>query len=116
MKNIIHLYVTDYTYDPFGRYEEDGEGNGEVFRTKYLMPVLNRGDIAYVHLDGINDEYGSSFIVEAFANLIRKENMSYDDVKNRVKLVSRHQDWIDEIDDYIREARNDVACGRLSAL
>ncbi|MDC9508971.1 STAS-like domain-containing protein [Pseudoalteromonas sp. Angola-4] len=97
----ILIKVRDYTLEPFGRYETDGEGNGEEFRKKYILPALRGGDDVLVDLDGINDGYGSSFIVEAFANLIRKENFSYAEIKTRLKFKSTNTKWIKEIESYI---------------
>lgn len=96
--------VSDYTLDPLGRYPEDGPGNGEDFRKNYLLPPLKDGETVDVYLDGINDEYGSSFIVEAFANLIRIERLDPKFVKAHLNLISKHDDWKVEILDYIEEA------------
>lgn len=97
----ILIKVRDYTLEPFGRYETDGEGNGEEFRKKFILPALKSGDDVLIDLDGINDGYGSSFIVEAFANLIRKENFSYAEIKTRLKFKSTNTKWIKEIESYI---------------
>jgi hypothetical protein len=107
MIDIIKLNVSDYSKDPFGRYLSDGEGNGEEYRKKFLVPELKKGNSLIINLDGINDEYGSSFLVEAFANLIRKEGFEYNDIKNRVKFVSENKDWLEEIDYYLEEVKKE---------
>ncbi|PSU54577.1 STAS-like domain-containing protein [Photobacterium phosphoreum] len=103
----ITLNVTDYTTEPYGRYKADGPGNGEEFRADYIMPKFNslkKNELLLINLDGIEDEYGSSFVVEAFANLIRKENISYDKIKSKIQFQSTHNEWVSEINDYIQEA------------
>ena len=60
----------DYTQYPGGRYPNDGEGNGESFRAKFLVPVLDAGDRAEIILDGTQG-YPSSFLEEAFGGLVR---------------------------------------------
>ncbi|EGR2225735.1 STAS-like domain-containing protein [Vibrio parahaemolyticus] len=104
---IDYLAVTDYTTEPYGRYFEDGHGNGEEFRTQYILPRLKNCDKLVINLDGVEDEYGSSFIVEAFANLIRKENMTYTDLKMKITFESSNDEWKAEIDRYMREARDE---------
>lgn len=106
MKKILN--VKDYTLEPFGRYEIDGEGNGEEYRKKYIVPELKSGNDLEINLDGINDEYGSSFLVEAFANVIRKEGFSYEEFIDRVKFVSVHDDWLEDLNSFIEEARVDT--------
>ncbi|ELK8498922.1 STAS-like domain-containing protein [Vibrio alginolyticus] len=104
---IDYLAVTDYTTEPYGRYFGDGDGNGEEFRKVYILPRLKNCDKLVINLDGVEDEYGSSFIVEAFANLIRKENMAYTDLKTKIVFESSNDDWKTEIDRYMREARDE---------
>lgn len=99
------LKVKDYTLEPFGRYVIDGEGNGEEYRKSYIIPELEKGNDLIIELDGINDEYGSSFLVEAFANIIRKEGYSYEEFKKRITFKSVHSDWLEELDYFIEEAR-----------
>ena len=101
----VTLRVKDYTLEPFGRYETDGEGNGEVFRKEYILPELKKGNDIIIDLDGVNDGYGSSFLVEAFANLIRKEEFTYGEIKRRIKFESKNEHWLKEIDSYLDAAR-----------
>ena len=106
MKKILH--VKNYTLEPFGRYEIDGEGNGEEYRKKYIVPELKEGNTLEIHLDGINYEYGSSFLVEAFANIIRKEGFSYDEFMEKIQFKSVHEDWLEDLYSFIEEARIDT--------
>jgi len=100
----MHLKVSDYTMEPFGRYPSDGEGNGETYRKNILIPALNKGLSLVIHLDGVSDEYGSSFLVEAFANLIRKDRYSYSEIKDKIEFVSHDKNLIEEIKYYLSEA------------
>lgn len=104
----IELKVSNYTKDPFGRYLTDGPGNGTEYRRSFILPELRKGNDIVIDLDGIHDEYGSSFIVEAFANLIRKEGYSYEEISSRISFRSENQEWIDEINYYIEEAKTET--------
>lgn len=102
------LYVKDFTKDAYNRYEDDGDGSGEEYRKKFLVPALNEFDSVIVNLDGVNDEYGSSFQVEAFANLIRKSNFKFEDLKKRLTIESDKTSWVDEVWTFIEEAKRDT--------
>jgi hypothetical protein len=110
------LKVCEFTMDAYNRYIDDGEGSGEEYRKKYLVPSLNTYDKVEVCLDGINDEYGSSFQVEAFANLIRKDNFSIEFLKKNLFLISQNQNWVKEIWGFIEEANRDVAFSKFKNL
>ncbi|MEC8904544.1 MAG: STAS-like domain-containing protein [Pseudomonadota bacterium] len=101
------LNVSEFTKDAFNRFIEDGDGSGEEFRIKVLSPALKQNDKVTVNLDGIHDEYGSSFLVEAFANLIRKSGFSYEELKQKLELRSENLRWPKEIWRYIDEAKKD---------
>jgi hypothetical protein len=61
----------DFSKLPGGRYPSDGDGNGEDFREKFLVPVLDNNGTAAIILDGTRG-YPSSFLEEAFGGLVRK--------------------------------------------
>lgn len=65
---------TEFSAYPSGRFPSDGDHNGEVFREKFLAPALNRAvaqnTVVVVDIDGVRS-FGSSFLEEAFAGLIR---------------------------------------------
>ncbi|MEZ8437599.1 DUF4325 domain-containing protein [Vibrio splendidus] len=106
------LRVTDYTREPFGRYIDDGDGNGEEFRTQYIVPrlkLLEGSEVLVIDLDGVEDGYGSSFVVEAFANLIREEGYTYEYLTLNLDFRSTHKEWIKEINDYMLEANLEVS-------
>ncbi len=67
--------ATEFSPYPSGRFPTDGQYNGELFRTRWLVPALRRastGDsnVVVVDIDGVRS-FGSSFLEEAFAGLIR---------------------------------------------
>lgn len=104
----ITLNVSDFTKEAFNRYIDDGEGSGEEFRIKHIVPNLALHDLVIINLDGIDDEYGSSFLSEAFANLIRKENFSYETLNSKLQFKSNNTDWLKEVNRFILEAKKDV--------
>ena len=108
MKSKVCIHVCNYSKEPFGRYSTDGDGNGETFRKEYILPALKEAEVVEIYLDGVNDEYGSSFLVEAFANLIRKEGLSADDMSRRIIFKSSDTSLIKEIEYYIKEAINEA--------
>ena len=68
----------DFSRFPAGRYPEDGEFNGTLFREEYLVPTLKKlrgSDQLLVTFDGVAG-FGSSFLEEAFGGLVRCEHMT----------------------------------------
>lgn len=86
--NVHRLDVgKDFSDVPSGRYPEDGEFNGQRFRTEFLVPLLRTYDRLEVVLDG-TEGFGSSFLEEAFGGLIRLEGFSKSDLHSRLILIS----------------------------
>ncbi|EJD6474801.1 STAS-like domain-containing protein [Providencia rettgeri] len=81
--------VNDFSKKPYGRYEIDGDGNGERFRKKLLAPALREFDHVIVDLTGYN-RYGRSFIDESFGGLIRYEGFTKKQLEE--KLTYKHND------------------------
>lgn len=77
----------DFTRNPGPRLKEQGPNSGETFR-KLLVRELARFDRITVDLDGTNG-MGSSFLDEAFGGLVRSEGMSKDEVRRRVRVISK---------------------------
>lgn len=61
--------LKDFSDDPFGRYPTDGPDNGERFREEILKSALREHNQVHVELNG--NDYGSSFLEEAFGGLVR---------------------------------------------
>lgn len=108
MKPFVINVVKDFNRKPYGRYPDDGDGCGEFFRTKVLVPALRQFGEVHVVLDGYN-RYGRSFLDEAFGGLIREEGFSFEELK--VKLTYTHS-LVKSIEALIAErleaAHNDV--------
>lgn len=66
--------ASEFSPYPSGRFEADGQFNGELFRNTRLVPALKRalagGDVVVVDIDGVRT-FGSSFLEESFAGLVR---------------------------------------------
>jgi len=68
----------DFSDHPIGRYRSDGDASGEVFCQDILIPALDRlglGEKLEIVLDDGVDGYGSSFLVEAFAGVVKAGRM-----------------------------------------
>jgi len=89
---------------PGGRFNTDGEFNGEKFREKFLKPALDENKSIVVELDGTAG-YGSSFLEEAFGGLVRELHMDPADLERRMTLVSNDKSLISEIWEYIKAAK-----------
>ncbi|SIT15849.1 MAG: DUF4325 domain-containing protein [Thalassolituus maritimus] len=94
----------DFSKKPFGRNELDGKYSGKRFRDEHLLPALTASDdeILTVNLDGVERGFGSSFLEEAFAGLLR-QNIGYDTLKNRLRIMTSNRDYESEIWEYIDE-------------
>ncbi|NLR22590.1 MULTISPECIES: STAS-like domain-containing protein [Pseudoalteromonas] len=97
------IKVSDFTEFPGPRHKKFGEFSGEEFRDSILVPALMGNETVVVDLDGVMG-YGSSFLEEAFAGLLR-EGVAKDKVLMVVEnLISRDDpSLISEIDTYVKE-------------
>lgn len=95
----------DFSRYPAGRYETDGPFNGELFRKKFLVPLLNSKEPVTIELDGTAG-YGSSFLEESFGGLVRL-GYSVADITSLIKLNSEDASLIEEIQEYINDAGSD---------
>ena len=76
---------------PRYRYSQDiapGEEDtsGERFRTKFLLPRLENGEKVHVILTGYN-RYDPSFLISGFADLIRVNGYTYDQLKQQLSYT-----------------------------
>lgn len=95
----------DFSSKPFGRDSRDGKFSGSRFRDDILIKSFretHRDEVVEVHLDGVLRGYGSSFLDEAFAGLIRC-GIDYSDIKRKLKIISDDDGYIEEIWTYIEE-------------
>jgi hypothetical protein len=92
-----------WSKSPTGRYRSDGKSNGTDFRDRFLVLDLKVYDLFRIDLDG-TDGYGSSFLDEAFAGLVREKHISKADFKKRFHFKSDEDpSYIDEIFQYVDE-------------
>lgn len=80
--------------NPRYRYSQDvapdeEDTSGERFRTEFLLPPLKEGKKVHVILTGYN-RYDPSFLISGFADLIRVNGYSYDELKQQ--LTYTHAD------------------------
>lgn len=103
--HIANVSVGDFSKTPYGRYERDGKYNASAFRDAKLAPAFQNPDITIVnvYLDTVEEgyEYGSSFLEEAFVGLVRKCNISANDVRRKLNIITSHKDYILEINEYL---------------
>lgn len=94
----------DFSEYPAGRYRDDGDFSGEVFREDVLIPKLKNYDIVEINLDG-SMGYGSSFLEEAFGGLVRLKKFTRDALHKKLKFNYKEDPIvIDEIWQYIDSA------------
>lgn len=97
---------------PGPRYISEGDNSGELFRTKFLLPEILKSIkddyLIELNLDGTKG-YGTSFIEEIFGGLIRENNIKYEDIKKRLKIISTEEDYLlEDIDQYLSEANENL--------
>lgn len=91
--------VTQYSEYPGPRYSNQGDCSGEDFYHKKLneafAQVVLKNQLLTVNLDGTAG-YASSFLDEAFGNLIF--DFTLKKVKSKIKIISNQEpDWIEMI-------------------
>lgn len=95
----------DYTKFPGPRYIELGPNSGQHFRDTVLAPSLEDCSILEINLDGTAG-YGSSFLEEAFAGLVRESGFSSHFLLKTLRFISKEEpELIEEITSYIKEAK-----------
>ena len=100
MKKIINI-ANDFSKYPYGRLRKYSETSGQVFREDVLVPAFQEFDEIVIELDG-TEGYGSSFLDEAFANLVRENKFDKKEVLKKLKFISNDDpSLIDEITSYI---------------
>lgn len=106
--NVHTIDMQQFSRTPFGRYTDDGTGNGTAFREKYLYgPMADPSiDLVVVKLDSVAPgyEYGSSFLEEAFGGLVRVHHLDGSMVLQKLKVDTAFPDYAMEIRSYIEEA------------
>lgn len=109
MSMIINI-SKDFSSIPGARYPEEGDFSGQDFRTRILYPKLDEAiknnTSLTVILDGTAG-LGTSFLEESFGGLIRENKLKYDDIIKTLVIISNEDPcYIDEIMDYLNDAKN----------
>lgn len=98
----------DFSPDPAGRYRTDGDGSGEAFREDCLRPLFeSEGKVEVVIDDGV-EGYGSSFLVEGFAGLVKYGYITNEELLRRIKILYTDDDfefYKKKIIEYIKQAK-----------
>lgn len=99
-KDKVTIAITDFSVSPGPRYISQGEDSGERFYHDVLNPVFteifNSNQQLQVVLDGA-DGYASSFLDEAFGNLVFDFGQNI--VSDKVEIVSCEEpEWIEMIE------------------
>lgn len=103
-KQTINI-ASDFSTEPYGRYEADGDDNGTRFREEWLVPSLNKFEHVTVMLDE-TEGYMSSFLEEAFGGLVRHGYMSSAVAKAKLLFISEEDPTlVPEILEYIDAAK-----------
>ncbi len=94
----------DFSPYPFARYRSQSSTSGEQFREDILIPALKAYENVTVNLDA-TEGFGSSWLDESFAGVVRAKVFSADELLKRVKFISDEDpSYIDEIVGYIEDA------------
>ena len=101
----------EFSKDPAGRYYTDGDGSGEEFREKFLLPhlrTLEKNEILEIILDDEVEGYGSSFLVEGFAGIVKFGYFQGSELLEKIELKFSDPDfefYKEKIIQYINEAQ-----------
>ncbi|MCC7219319.1 MAG: STAS-like domain-containing protein [Candidatus Contendobacter sp.] len=100
----------DFSVDPSGRYYSDGPASGEQFREECLRPrieALKPNEKLKIILDDGVEGYGSSFLVEGFAGMVRYGYMRSEQLLALIQIQYSNSDfefYRDKIISYVSEA------------
>ncbi|OQW68674.1 MAG: DUF4325 domain-containing protein [Proteobacteria bacterium ST_bin12] len=87
----------DFSADPIGRFRyPDGNRSGEVFREDFLKPALNSlktHEKLEIIIDDQVESYGSSFLSEGFAGLVKYGFMTSQDFHNKIEIKYVNDDF-----------------------
>lgn len=85
-----------FSDDPQGRFYEDGQGSGEEFREKHLRKELENlkdDEFLTIILDDNVDGYGSSFLSEGFAGMVKYGYMEKNILLSKLKFSYSDNDF-----------------------
>jgi hypothetical protein len=101
----------DFYDDPSGRFYTDGDGSGESFREEHLLPALktlSNDEKITIILDDNVEGYGSSFLTEGFAGIVKYGYMQATELLSKIEFEFKDDDfkfYQDRCIKYIKEAK-----------
>ncbi|PCJ35540.1 MAG: DUF4325 domain-containing protein [Cellvibrionales bacterium] len=101
----------DFSVDPGGRFYSDKMPSGEQFREEHLKPCIEslaEDEKVEITLDNGVDGYGSSFLVEGFAGMVKYGYISAQDLLDKLDFLYSDPDFEffeKKIKKYIAEAK-----------
>ncbi|MDG9758105.1 DUF4325 domain-containing protein [Pseudomonas sediminis] len=100
----------EFSTYPEGRYYSDEGDSGEEFREEHLLPklknLLNNEKLLIILDDGV-EGYGSSFLTEGFAGVVKYGHMKSDELLSKIEISYSDPDFEffkDRAIQYIKEA------------
>lgn len=101
----------DFSPDPIGRFKTDGDRSGESFREDFLKPTLdnlNDGEKLKIIIDDGVESYGSSFLSEGFAGIVKYGYMTSEELLAKIEIAYSDEDFSffkKKIFEYIEKAK-----------
>lgn len=86
----------NFSPDPAGRFRSDGDGSGEAFREDFLKKEvlsLNPGDKIQIIIDDDVEGYGSSFLTEGFAGMVKFGYITSADLIEKIDIIYTDEDF-----------------------
>ncbi|WP_321407003.1 STAS-like domain-containing protein [Tolumonas auensis] len=106
----IHI-CNDFSSVPSGRFYTDGKASGEQFREELLKPAiasLKSNEKIMIILDEGVEGYGSSFLVEGFAGMVKYGYINSPELLDKLELKFTDNDFSfykKKIIEYIESAK-----------
>ncbi|HCM9210166.1 TPA: STAS-like domain-containing protein [Enterobacter roggenkampii] len=102
---------SEFSKVPRGRYRSDGAASGERFREDFLrnrLSSLSNGEKLQIVIDDDVEGYGSSFLVEGFAGMVKYGYMHASELLAKIEIKYTNPDFAfykKKIEQYINEAQ-----------
>lgn len=117
MKNLVNNLMktlkigSEFSKVPRGRFRTDGTASGERFREDFLrlrLKELSDGEKLRIVIDDEVEGYGSSFLVEGFAGMVKYGYMQGKELLGKIEIQYTNPDFAfykNKIVQYINEAK-----------
>jgi hypothetical protein len=86
----------DFSPDPIGRFRSDGNRSGETFREDYFKKALeglDPGEKLEIILDDGVESYGSSFLSEGFAGMVKYGFITSEELLAKIEINYTNEDF-----------------------